>query len=165
MGISTIMQAKRIVLLAWGHKKSKVIQHSIEQEIESNYPATFLQNHKNCTFVIDAEASAELTKFKTPWLVKDCDWTDSLKKKAITWLSKKVSKPILKLTTRDYNEMGLSSLLAISEGSAYDLNIWMFNQLQHTITGWPGGKPNSDDSKRPERALSLIHISETTRPY
>ena len=152
MGISTIMQAKRIVLLAWGHKKSKVIQHSIEQEIESNYPATFLQNHKNCTFVIDAEASAELTKFKTPWLVKDCDWTDSLKKKAITWLSKKVSKPILKLTTRDYNEMGLSSLLAISEGSAYDLNIWMFNQLQHTITGWPGGKPNSDDSKRPERA-------------
>tara|TARA_B100000780_G_scaffold274178_1_gene238810 strand:- start:6141 stop:8054 length:1914 start_codon:yes stop_codon:yes gene_type:complete len=152
MGISTIMQAKRIVLLAWGHKKAKVIQHSVEQEIESNYPATFLQNHKNCTFVIDVEASAELTKYKTPWLVKECDWTNSLKKKAITWLSRKVSKSILKLTTRDYNEMGLSSLLAISKGSAYDLNIWMFNQLQHTITGWPGGKPNSDDSKRPERA-------------
>ena len=152
MGISTIMKAKRIILLAWGHKKAKVIQHSVEQKIESNYPSTFLQNHKNCTFVIDSEASAELTINKTPWLVGECNWNNRLKKKAISWLSRKVSKPILKLTTRDYNEYGLSGLLAEFEGSSYDLNIWMFNQLQHTITGWPGGKPNSDDSKRPERA-------------
>ena len=152
MGISTIMKAKRIILLAWGHKKAKVIQRSIEQEIESNYPATFLQNHDNCTFIIDSEASAELTINKTPWLVGECNWNNRLKKKAISWLSRKVSKPILKLTTRDYNEFGLSGLLAEFMGSAYDLNIWMFNQLQHTITGWPGGKPNSDDSKRPERA-------------
>ena len=152
MGISTIMKAKRIILLAWGHKKAKVIQRSVEQKIESNYPSTFLQNHKNCTFVIDLEASAELTINKTPWLVGECNWNNILKKKAISWLSRKVSKPILKLTTRDYNEHGLSGLLAEFEGSSYDLNIWMFNQLQHTITGWPGGKPNSDDSKRPERA-------------
>ena len=152
MGISTIMKAKRIILLAWGHKKAEVIQRSVEQKIESNYPSTFLQNHKNCTFVIDSEASAELSINKTPWLVGECNWNNRLKKKAISWLSRKVSKPILKLTTRDYNEHGLSGLVAEFEGSSYDLNIWMFNQLQHTITGWPGGKPNSDDSKRPERA-------------
>ena len=152
MGISSIMKAKRIILLAWGHKKAKVIQRSVEQKIESNYPSTFLQKHKNCTFVIDSEASAELTINKAPWLVGECNWNNRLKKKAISWLSQKVSKPILKLTTRDYNEYGLSGLLAEFEGSSYDLNIWMFNQLQHTITGWPGGKPNSDDSKRPERA-------------
>jgi len=152
MGISTIMKAKRIILLAWGHKKAEVIQRSVEQKIESNYPSTFLQNHKNCTFVIDSEASAELSINKTPWLVGECNWNNRLKKKAISWLSRKVSKPILKLTTRDYNEYGLSGLVAEFEGSSYDLNIWMFNQLQHTITGWPGGKPNSDDSKRPERA-------------
>jgi len=152
MGISTIMKAKRIVLLAWGHKKAKVIQQAVEQEIESNYPATYLQNHKNCTFIIDSEASGELALNKTPWLVGSCKWNNTLKKKAISWLSGKVSKPILKLTTRDYNEYGLSGLLAEFKGSAYDLNIWMFNQLQHTITGWPGGKPNSDESKRPERA-------------
>ena len=151
MGIRTILNAKRIVLLAWGHKKSSVISKSIEGNIDSNYPASFLQKHNNTTFILDNESSAQLIKHKTPWLVKDFNWTDELRKKAITWLSKQTNKSILKLTQRDYNENGLSSLV-ISSGSVYDLNIWMFNQLQKTITGWPGGKPNTDDSDRPERA-------------
>ena len=151
MGIGSILKAKRVVLLGWGHKKADVVALTIEKEITSLYPATFLQKHPNCTFILDEEASAELTKHKTPWLVRECEWTENLVKKAIVWLSNQTQKPLLKLTNRDYNEHGLSSLIA-SQGQPYELNIKMFNQLQHTITGWPGGKPNHDDSNRPERA-------------
>ncbi|TRX61824.1 glucosamine-6-phosphate deaminase [Fulvivirga sp. M361] len=151
MGIGTILRAKRVVLLGWGHKKAEIIKKTIEGPITSDVPATFLQQHKNTTFILDNESASELTRCKTPWLVKQCKWDESLKRKAITWLSHEVKKPILKLTDKDYNEQGMSDLLAL-EGSAYDLNIKMFNGLQRTITGWPGGKPNADDSKRPERA-------------
>ena len=152
MGIGTILKAKRIVLMAWGSKKAKIIQETIEGEISSDVPATYLQKHSNTTFVLDQEASAELTRVKTPWLVKSCKWNEQLKRKAVVWLSELKQKSILKLTDKDYNNNGMSSLL-LQEGSAYDLNIKMFNKMQRTITGWPGGKPNADDSKRPERAL------------
>ena len=152
MGVDTIMRAKRIVLLAWGHKKSEKVAKSIEGPISSMVPASFLQAHNNTSIILDEEASSELTRYKTPWLVKDCKWTDTLRKKAISWLCNKSQKPILKLTQRDYNENGLSDLLE-TEGSSYELNIWMFNQLQRSITGWPGGKPNHSDENRPERAL------------
>ncbi len=152
MGISTILKSKRIVLLAWGYKKSNIIAETIEGEVSTTAPATFLQNHSNTTFVLDKESSADLTKFKTPWLVKDIKWNDNKKKKAIIWLSKLVKKPVLKLTQRDYKENGLANLVD-SEFNVYDLNIWMFNELQKTITGWPGGKPKHDDTNRPERAL------------
>ena len=151
MGIDTIMNAKRIVLLAWGQHKAPIVSRTIEGNMTEVVPATFLQEHNNITCLLDRESSASLTRFNSPWLVKDCDWTDSLKKKAIIWLCGKVKKSILKLTQRDYNENGLSELLATT-GQAYDLNIWMFNQLQKTITGWPGGKPNFSDENRPERA-------------
>ena len=152
MGIGTIRQAKRIVLLAWGINKSRIIKKTIEGEISSDVPATYLQTHNNTTFVLDEEASLELTRVKTPWLVSPCDWTEDLKRRGVVWLSELLSKSILKLTDKDYNNNGMSELL-IEEGTAYDLNIKMFNHLQHTITGWPGGKPNADDTKRPERAL------------
>ena len=153
MGISSIMNAKRIILLAWGHKKAKAIAKSVEGNITSDVPASFLQKHKNTTFILDTEAIEQLSQHKTPWLVKECVWSnDLLKKKAIVWLSNKVKKPILKLTNRDYNNFGLSSLIA-SVGSAYNINIWMFNQLQKTITGWPGGKSGTIHEKRPERAI------------
>ncbi|WP_299312987.1 glucosamine-6-phosphate deaminase [uncultured Aquimarina sp.] len=151
MGISTIMKAKRVLLLAWGHKKASVVRKTIEGKIASHIPASFLQEHKNITVVLDSEAAADLTRIKTPWLVDQCIWTPKLKLKAVTWLSQEVQKPLLKLTDKDYNDHGMSSLLTL-EGSAYELNIKMFNHLQNTITGWPGGKPNADDSKRPERA-------------
>ena len=155
MGIDTIMNAKRIVLLAWGQHKAPIVSRTIEGGISDVVPATFLQEHHNTTCLLDQEASAALTRFNTPWLVKDCEWTDPLKKKAIVWLCQQTKKSILKLTQRDYNENGLSGLLA-TVGGAYDLNIWMFNQLQHTITGWPGGKPNYSDQNRPERAEPAI---------
>ena len=151
MGVSTILRSKRIVLMAWGQNKADIIKRTIQGEISSEVPATFLQNHNNTTFVLDQSAASELTRYKTPWLVEDCIWTQELKSKAIVWLCQKTNQSILKLTDRDYNNNGMSDLLA-SGGSAYDLNINMFNVLQHTITGWPGGKPNTDDSNRPERA-------------
>lgn len=150
MGVRTVMKADRIVLLAWGNNKAKIVREAIEGEVTSEVPATYLQEHDNTTFILDEEASAQLTRIKTPWLVADCQWNEDLKAKAIIWLCEHLGKTILKLTDKDYNENGMSKLLAES-GSAYDLNIAMFNRLQHTITGWPGGKPNADDTNRPER--------------
>ncbi|MFC5683717.1 glucosamine-6-phosphate deaminase [Flavobacterium sp. MAHUQ-51] len=151
MGIGTVRNAKRIVLLGWGISKAGILKEAIEGEMSSQVPATYLQEHNNTTFVLDTEASSELTRVKTPWLVKSCVWTDELKLKAVVWLSELTSKPILKLTDKDYNDNGMSGLLA-EEGTAYNLNIKMFNHLQHTITGWPGGKPFADDTYRPERS-------------
>tara|TARA_B110000091_G_scaffold147386_1_gene156999 strand:- start:20 stop:1942 length:1923 start_codon:yes stop_codon:yes gene_type:complete len=151
MGIGTVKDAKRIVLLAWGSNKNTILKETIEGAISAAVPATYLQQHSNTTFVLDEEASSELTRVKTPWLVKSCVWNAALKLKAVTWLSKLLEKSILKLTDKDYNDNGMSGLLT-EEGTAYDLNIKMFNKLQNTITGWPGGKPFADDSNRPERA-------------
>ena len=151
MGIGTVKNAKRIVLLGWGISKAGIIQETIEGAISSRVPATYLQEHKNTTFVLDTEASSELTRVKTPWLVKSVVWTEELKLKAVAWLSELTKKPFLKLTDKDYNDNGMSSLLT-EEGTAYDLNIKMFNKMQQTITVWPGGKPNADDTYRPERA-------------
>ena len=151
MGISTVLEARRIVLLAWGQNKAEVVQQTIEGDITPKIPATYLQNHSNVTFVLDVEAASGLTRFNTPWVVDSCEWNLDLISKAIVWLCGKTNKSILHLTDKDYYEHGMESLLAI-EGTAYDLNIKMFNQLQHAITGWPGGKPNSEHQKRPERS-------------
>ncbi|MEM9928443.1 MAG: glucosamine-6-phosphate deaminase [Bacteroidota bacterium] len=150
MGIDTIRKARRVVLVAWGHKKADIVRIAVEGARTGTVPASFLQDHDNLTVLLDKEACSELRRFKTPWLVGPATWDDESTRKAIVWLSSHVEKPILKLTERDYNNNGMSDLLA-REGSAYDLNIKMFNKLQHTITGWPGGKPNVDDSQRPER--------------
>ncbi len=151
IGIGTVKKAKRIILLAWGNSKASIVRDTIEGNITSDVPATYLQGHNNTTFILDEEASQELTRVKTPWLVGPCVWDEELSGKAIVWLCDVSKKSILKLTDKDYNENGMSGLLA-QEGSAYDLNIKMFNKLQHTITGWPGGKPSADDTSRPERA-------------
>jgi glucosamine-6-phosphate deaminase len=152
MGIQTILSAKRVLLMAWGTNKAEIIQKAIEGDISPMIPTTYLQLHENTTLVLDHEAASELTRIKTPWLVGQCDWDEALRSKAITWLCEKTGKSILKLIDEDYNQHGMSDLLA-SHGSAYDLNIEMFNKLQRSITGWPGGKPNADDKYRPERAL------------
>ena len=151
MGIQTILNAKRVLLMAWGSYKAEIIQKAIEGEISCFIPTTYLQHHKNTTLIIDTEAASKLTRIKTPWLVTSCEWNEANRSKAILWLCKLTKKSILKLTDEDYNQHGMSDLLA-QHGSAYDLNIEMFNKLQRSISGWPGGKPNSDDKYRPERA-------------
>ncbi len=151
MGIGTIFKAREIILMAWNRKKASIIKKAVEGEISSDVPATYLQLSENVEFVLDQDAASELTRFNTPWLVKDCVWDSSLIKKAVIWLANHLDKPILKLTEEDYNTNGMAEL-ATEKGPVYHINIDIFNKVQHTITGWPGGKPNADDSQRPERA-------------
>ena len=152
MGVKTILSAKRIILMAWGTNKAKIINKAIEGNISPMIPTTYLQQHKNTTLALDNEAACELTRIKTPWLVGHCEWNEAQRFKAITLLCNITGKSILKLTDEDYNLNGMSDLLAL-HGPSYDLNIEMFNNLQRSITGWPGGKPKADDKYRPERAL------------
>ncbi len=154
MGIETIMRAKRIIMLAWGEDKARIIEQVIEGGIVPLVPASFLQKHSNIEAVIDQDAAGMLTREQTPWLVGPCEWTQKYIRKAVVWLCTKVNKPILKLTYSDYIENSLAALLE-SAGTYDQINIKVFNDLQHTITGWPGGKPNADDTTRP--APSLPH--------
>ena len=152
LGIDSIMKSKKIVLLAWGEHKADSVAKAVEGSVTSDIPASYLQLHPNASFILDETAASMLTRIKTPWVVDSVKWDRNMIKKAVTHLSLTLQKPVLKLTSKDYNEQGLSELLSLY-GQAYEINIEVFNYLQHTITGWPGGKPNADDTHRPERAF------------
>src|ERR1700712_2357747 len=164
MGIGTIFKAREIILMAWSGKKAPIIKKAVEGEISGEVPATYLQLSDHVEFILDEAAASSLTRFDTPWLVKDCVWENTMKKKAVIWLAHTTEKPILKLTEEDYNNHGMAQL-AVEQGPVYNINIDIFNQLQHTITGWPGGKPDSDDSQRPERALPAKKRSIIFSPH
>ena len=151
MGINTILKARKLYVTAWGEEKAGIVKAAVESNTSDTCPASFIQTHENADMVIDLGAASELTRIKHPWLVTSCKWDDKLVRSALVWLCGVTHKPILKLTNKDYNNNGLSELLALY-GSAYNANIKIFNDLQHTITGWPGGKPDADDTYRPERA-------------
>ncbi|MEO6521544.1 MAG: glucosamine-6-phosphate deaminase [Mucilaginibacter sp.] len=164
MGIGTIFKAKEIILMAWNEKKAAIVKKAVEGEISADVPATYLQLSDNVEFILDAGAASELTRFNTPWLVKDCIWKEAMIKKAVIWLAQTLNKPILKLTEEDYNNHGMAQL-ATEQGPVYNINIHIFNKIQHTITGWPGGKPNADDSQRPERAEPAVKRSIVFSPH
>ncbi len=151
MGISTILKSKRIILMAWGQAKAPVIQQSVELDDTEDVPASLLQNHDNCTFVLDETAASELTRFKYPWLTGECVWTDMMMKKAVVYLALKLQKPVLSLTNNDYNDNGLSDLL-VEKGDAYEINLLVFYLLRDTITGWPAGKVTGKRDNHPERS-------------
>lgn len=148
MGISTMLSAQRIALMAWGEDKANIVKRVVEDPENADCPASFLQAHENITFYTDDNSASLLTRNVAPWLVGPCEWTPKFIRKAVAWLCKKVNKPILKLSQGDYLSHSLGELL--EKHGPYDLiNINVFNDIQHTITGWPGGKPNADDSTRP----------------
>lgn len=151
MGVGTILKSRKVILTAWGEGKAPVLQQAVEGPVTPQIPASFLQQHEGAEIIMDEAAGSELARIKTPWLVGSCEWDDDQTRSAVVWLSQRIEKPILKLTDEDYNENGLGELVT-EYGSAYAINIKVFNELQHTISGWPGGKPNADDSQRPERA-------------
>jgi len=151
VGISSIMKAKKIVLLAWGDKAS-IVAKAVEGDVSEQIPASVLQNHDDCTFVIDELASLELTRNKAPWLTGANDWTPTIIKKAVIALALKLDKTVLSLTANDYKENSLSDLLVLKD-SVYDINLQVFYMLRDTITGWPGGKPNAVIPAHPERSL------------
>ena len=151
LGMKTYMNAGKILLPVWGEGKAAVIRRAVEEPVSDRVPASLLQNHPDASFILDKSSAEELTRIRTPWFLEVPDWDDPMIRKAVVWLCRKVGKPILKLTDRDYNDHHMNSLLTVL-GSAYKVNIKVFNELQHTITGWPGGKPGADDTNRPERA-------------
>ncbi len=151
LGIANLFAARKIISVAWGENSAEVVLETVEGKVNDSVPTSFLQMHRNAKVVVDLTAAERLTRISHPWKVTSCEWTDKMIRRAIVWLCTLINKPILKLTNKDYNDNGLSELLALF-GSAYNVNIQIFNDLQHTITGWPGGKPNADDTYRPERA-------------
>jgi len=151
MGISTIMQARKVILLAWGQGKAPVIREAVEGQVTEQVPASLLQQHQDCTFIVDQAAAAELTRFRSPWLTGDITWTPDVIKKAVVNMALKLKKPVLSLTNNDYNEYGLSDLL-VEKGDAYEINLQVYYMLRDSITGWPGGKPNANIPSHPERS-------------
>lgn len=148
MGISTMMSAKKIYLIGWGEDKAQVVKSIVEDKMDPSCPASLLQRHGNISFYTDENSASLLTRNVAPWLVGPCEWTPKFIRKAVVWLCEQVHKPILKLTQGDYLANGLGELLE-KHGPFDKINIKVFNDFQHTISGWPGGKPNSDDSTRP----------------
>lgn len=151
MGISTILKAKRILLMAWGPAKSQVVHKSVEGPVTESVPASLLQQHHDCLFVLDEVAASDLTRFKSPWLTGEIEWTPATIKKAVVNMALELKKPVLSLTNADYNEFGLSDLL-VEKGDAYEINLQVFYMLRDSITGWPGGKPNAHLPEHPERS-------------
>ncbi len=148
MGIDTVMHARRIILMAWGENKARILREVVEGEVSAQVPASHLQAHADIEVVTDENAAQLFTREVAPWLVGPCRWTPKFIRKAVVWLCGVVDKPILKLTYKDYIENSLGELL--EQGRTFDqINIDVFNDLQHTISGWPGGKPNADDTTRP----------------
>lgn len=150
LGIGNILSARRIICVAWEEESAAALLNTIEGKMTDLVPASFLQVHDEVKIFADLDAASRLTRISYPWKVTSCEWNDYLIRRAIVWLCEQTGKPVLKLTNEDYNDNGLSELVALY-GSAYNVNIKIFNDLQHTITGWPGGKPNADDTYRPER--------------
>ena len=148
IGIGTMMSAKQVILMAWGETKAEAVARVVEGEIGSDCPATYFQHHENVSMFVDEVSGSLLTRVVAPWLIGPCDWTPKFRRKAVIWLCQQVHKPILKLTHADYLQHSLEELLDVA-GPYDQVNIKVFNDLQHTITGWPGGKPNADDSTRP----------------
>ena len=148
MGIRTMLSAKKIILIAWGEDKAEVVKKVVEDEATTNCPASLLQKHDAASIYVDDNSGSLLTRNTAPWLIGPCEWSNKYIRKAVVWLCEQVQKPILKLTQKDYLSNGLGELL--EKFGTYDsINIKVFNDLQHTISGWPGGKPNADDSTRP----------------
>ncbi|MCQ2187899.1 MAG: 6-phosphogluconolactonase [Bacteroidales bacterium] len=148
MGMSTMLSAKKVYLMAWGESKAEAVRQIVEEEASSECPASFFQHHANVRMFVDETAGSLLAREVAPWLIGPCEWTPKFRRKAVVWLCQKVGKPILKLTQQDYLQNSLEELLELC--GPYDkINIEVFNDLQHTITGWPGGKPNADDVTRP----------------
>lgn len=164
MGLSTILKARRIVLMAWGQIKAPVIQKAVEGNVTEQIPASLLQQHNDCTFVADEMAASELTRFKSPWLTGETVWTPQLIRKAVVHMALRLDKPILSLTNNDYNDNGLSDLL-VEKGDAYEINLQVFYLLRDSITGWPGGKPDANLPTHPERSQPFPKRSMIFSPH
>ena len=168
MGVKTILQARRIVIMAFGEHKASIVARAVEGEVAAEVTATYLQDHENCLMVLDQAAASQLTRIQTPWLVGPLEemglgWSDLMLRRAVNWLARKTGKAILKLTDEDYNSHSLQELLS-QYGNAYEINLRVFRQLQNTITGWPGGKPPGADQRPVTQPRALRSRSAAVYP-
>lgn len=148
IGLSTILSAKKVYLMAWGEDKAKIVHKIVEEDYDPTCPASTFQHHLNVHLFVDEMAASLLTREVAPWVIGPCDWTPKFRRKAVVWLCQKVGKPIFKLTNEDYLKNSLDELIDAC-GPFDKINSEVFNDLQRTITGWPGGKPGADDADRP----------------
>jgi glucosamine-6-phosphate deaminase len=168
MGVKSILQARRIVIMAFGEHKAAIVARAVEGEVSAEVTATYLQDHENCLMVLDAAAASQLTRNQTPWLVgplaeMGLGWSEPMLRRAVNWLARKTGKAILKLTDEDYNSHDLQELLS-QYGNAYEINLRVFRQLQNTITGWPGGKPPGEDGAKAVQPRVLRSASAAVYP-
>ncbi|WP_416437913.1 glucosamine-6-phosphate deaminase [Phnomibacter sp. MR] len=163
MGISTILKARKIILMAWGFKAG-IVARSVEGDVTEQVPASLLQQHNDCLFVIDAQAASELTRIKSPWMTGEVEWTPKMIRRAVINMALKLGKPVLSLTNHDYTENGLGDLL-VEKGDAYEINLQVYYLLRDSITGWPGGKPNVVIPNHPERSAPYPKRSLIFSPH
>lgn len=164
MGISPILSAKRIIMMAFSEGKARNVFKAAEGEVTPALPASYLQTHSNSVLIVDEAAANELTRIKCPWTLvggapTHIKYTPLLARKAVIWLSITLNKPILKLVEEDYHDNHLSGLLA-TYGPAPTLNLRVFRHLQNTITGWPGGRPLSNGTP----ASPALSVSSNSLP-
>ncbi|MHA2243849.1 MAG: glucosamine-6-phosphate deaminase [Candidatus Hodarchaeales archaeon] len=122
MGIGTILEAKRIILLASGEHKALIIKQAVEDKITTSIPASVLQAHANTTFLIEEGAASNLSRMSYPWLFFDMNWMSTTDKtrideakidEALIWLSLATKKPLDQLDLQDFHNNFLSDLLQL----------------------------------------------------
>jgi glucosamine-6-phosphate deaminase len=139
MGLGTIFDARKILLIALGEHKAKIIREVAEGAVSPRVPASYLQQHADATVLVDAPAGGQLTSSQTPWALENVDWTDALIKRAILWLCEQTGKALLKLTDDDFRNHNLHQLLR-HHGPAPKVSHHVFQQLMGTIVYHPAGK-------------------------
>jgi glucosamine-6-phosphate deaminase len=138
MGVGTILEARRIVIMAFGEHKAPIVQRAVEGPVTDAIAASFLQQHPDTVFLLDEAAAKELTAFRRPWAIGPVTWTPELIRKAVIWLSLKVGKALLKLSDDDFREHELYELLR-EHGPGEALGRRIFGELMSAICTQPAG--------------------------
>lgn len=138
MGIGTIMDARKVILMAYGEHKAPIVAKALEGPVSENVTASFLQEHQDATYILDQAASKSLSAIDRPWAVGPVSWNDTLIRKAVIELSLKTGKGLLKLSDDDFREHELYELLR-EHGPASVLGLKVFKQLMDTICNEPAG--------------------------
>jgi len=112
MGVDTIFCAKQIISMATGEHKAKIIREAVEGAVSGSVVASYLQNHPNAAFYLDAAAASELAQSKFPWVAISADWSnDELALRAICSVSEATGKPVDMLSARDFSRNSLGGLV------------------------------------------------------
>jgi glucosamine-6-phosphate deaminase len=138
MGVGTILEARKIVIMAFGEHKAPIVQRAVEGEVTDAIAASFLQKHNDTTFILDQAAASHLTPVRRPWVFGSVNWTPGLIRRALIWLSLQVGKALLKLSDDDFREHELYELLR-EYGPAHRLGRRVFDEMMGTLCTHPAG--------------------------